>query len=450
MDIVAFKEQLFKAGTAKGFTDMEIYYQSSQRFNTQVFKGEIDAYQIAVEGGLSFRGLINGKMGYSYTEKIDKTEIDFLITEAADNAAVIEDEDPEELFPGSESYEDVTFFSDELAKIEAEEKINVLKEAEAECFALSDKVHSVNYCILESRDGETFIANTKGLEKQEKRNFVYIVLSAVVKSGEEFKSAMKYWVTDDFASFSPKEMAKEVVDEALSFMNASSIKSKNYPIILRNSAAASLLQAFSSSFSAENVQKGKSMLAGKLNEAIGAANITIIDDPHYKAGTASQSFDGEGVATHQLKVVEQGVLKTYLHNLKSARKDGVKSTGHAFKPSYKGTISISPSNMYIEPGDKSLNELIKAEDEALLITDLQGLHSGADPISGDFSLAANGYLVKNGAIARPVDQITVAGNFFDLLNQVETIGDDVSFSIMGTGYLGSPSLKITKLSVGGE
>ncbi|KMK76612.1 peptidase U62 [Alkalihalobacillus pseudalcaliphilus] len=448
--MIQFKEQLFEQGNKHGFTEMELYYQSTNRFNTQLFNGEVDGYKVSSEGGVSFRGIYNGKMGYAYTEKIADSEIEFLIQEAADNALIIEDDNPEELFAGSDSYADISLYSQSLSEVSSDDKINLLKEAEKECYALSDLIHSINYCTLESRESETFIANTKGLEKREKRNFIYIILSAVVKSGDEFKSAMKYWVTDDFSTFSPKEMAKEVVDEALSFVGASSIKSGQYPIILRNTAASSLLQVFSSSFSADDVQKGKSLLAGKLNETIGHSLITIIDDPHDRNGVASQTFDGEGVATAKQTIVENGVLLTYLHNSKTAQKDGVKSTGHAYKPSYKGSISISPSNMYIQPGSESLQQLMESESETIVITDLQGLHSGANSITGDFSLAANGYLVRNGKIERPLDQITVAGNFFTLLNQVEAIGNDLDFSIMGSGYLGSPSLKVGTLSVGGE
>ncbi|WP_084031570.1 TldD/PmbA family protein [Anaerobacillus arseniciselenatis] len=450
MDILTFKENLFVKGAELGFSDMELYFQKNGKFSTKIFKGDVDSYNIAIDGGVSFRGIFEGKMGYAYTEKIDEESISFLVKEAKENLAMIDSEDPEVIFAGSEHYDELDLYSEELASVSNEDKIELLKKVEAECFALSEKISSVNYCLLESHDSEKMIANTKGLEKREKGNVVYIFVSVVAKEGEDIKSASKLVLTRDFSAFDPKAIAKEVVEEALSTLGATSIKSGDYPVILKNKAAASLLQVFSTAFSADNVQKGKSRLANKLEEAIGNSLITIVDDPFKEDGFMSRSFDSEGVATKRLNVVEHGVLKTYLHNLKTAAKDNVASTGHGTKGSYKGTITVAPSNLFIEPGEKSYDEMIAGEEEAVIITDLQGLHSGANAISGDFSLAANGYLVKGGKIERPINQITVAGNFFTMLEEVEVVGGDLKFALPAGGYVGSPSLKVKSLAVAGE
>ncbi|RXI97753.1 TldD/PmbA family protein [Anaerobacillus alkaliphilus] len=450
MDLLIFKESLFAKGEEFGFSDMELYYQSNGKFSTKVFKGEIDSYNLAVEGGVSFRGIFNGQMGYSYTEKIDEGAILFLLEEAKENVTIIDSEESEVIFGGSEQYEDINLYSKELASVSTEEKIDLLKQIEAECFALSDKVASVNYCLLESHDTEKLIANTKGLEKYEKGNVIYTYISVVVKDKEDIKTAGKLILTRDFSTIEPVTLAKEIVTEALSTLGATSIASKEYPVILKNTAAASMLQVFTQAFSADNVHKGKSRLANKLDTVIANPLVTIIDDPFLKEGFMSRSFDSEGVATQRLQIVENGVLKTYLHNLKTATKDNVQSTGHATKSSYKGTIMVAPSNMFIKPGELSYEDLLEREEEALIITDVQGLHSGANSISGDFSLAANGYLVKGGKIERPVNQITIAGNFFTMLEQVEAIASDLEFGFPMGGYVGSPSLKIKGLAVAGE
>jgi PmbA protein len=451
MDIIQFKDKLFAHGKELGFSDMELYYQSNGKFSTKVYKGEIDSYDIAVEGGVSFRGICNGKMGYAYTEKVDEDSISLLPNEAKENSSIIDSEDIETIFEGSRLYEKVDLYSEKLSKVSAEEKISLLKQVEEEAFALSEKVTSVNYCLLESHDSEIMIANTKGLMKREKSNVAYIFISVVVKDEDDIKNAYNLCLIKDFGEIDTKTIAKEAVEEALSLLGADSIESKTYPIILKNTAAASLLQVFSGIFSAENVQKGKSRLVGKLEEQIASSTITIVDDPHDRDGYGSRSFDSEGVATKRLNIIENGVLNTYLHNIKTALKDKVESTGHAHKSSYKGTLSISPSNMFIQPGEIAYEDLIHGEEEALIITDLQGLHSGANPISGDFSLAAQGYLVKDGRVERPVNQITVGGNFYTVLQEVEAIGNDLEFSIpMGSSFIGSPSLKLKGLSVGGK
>ncbi|MBM7837387.1 PmbA protein [Alkalihalobacillus xiaoxiensis] len=449
MKLIEFKNKLFEEGKQAGFSEMEVYYQSTESFSANIFQGEVDGYTLANEGGLSFRGLINGVLGYAYTEKIDATQIHFLISEATENAMLRDADKPEQLFAGSAHYEEVAFYSETLNNVSAEAKIKLLKETEAYALSQSDQVTSVNHCGLLSKTVETYLANTTGLDKSEKRNITYVVLSVVVASGEDFKSAMKFWITDDFSTFQPKQMAQETVEEALSYIGATSIKSKHYPILLRNTAAASLLHVYASGFSADNVQNGRSLLKGQLEKRIASSSLTLIDNPHMNAGLSSQTFDHEGVATQPLHVIKNGTLKSYLYNQQTAEKDGVQSTGHGFKTSYKDTVSVAPSNMYIQPSDTTLDSMVASLDEGIMVTSLQGLHSGADSVSGDFSLAANGYYIKDGKIDRPVDQITIAGNFFELLQQVEAIGDDLQFSPVGHSFIGSPSLQVPALSVGG-
>ena len=167
-------------------------------------------------------------------------------------------------------------------------------------------------------------------------------------------------------------------------------------------------------------------------------------------GGASAAFDGEGVATRTKDVIEKGRLVTFLHNLKTAKKDGVEPTGNASRASFKSPVGISPTNFFIQPGEKSYDQLVADLSDGIIIIDVQGLHSGANPVSGDFSLGAYGYLVEKGKVVRPVDQITIAGNFFKLLAAVEEVGSDLQFGTPGPrGHIGSPSLLISSLSVAG-
>jgi PmbA protein len=175
-----------------------------------------------------------------------------------------------------------------------------------------------------------------------------------------------------------------------------------------------------------------------------------VDDPLLENGAATAPFDGEGVAGRRKNVIEAGRLTTYLHNLKTARKDGVESTGNASRPSFKSPVGIAPTNFFIEPGQAGFADLIQALGDGLIIINVQGTHSGANPVSGDFSLGAYGYLVQGGRIVRPVEQITIAGNFFRLLENVEAVGSDLEFGNPGyRGNVGSPSLIISNLAIAG-
>ena len=209
----------------------------------------------------------------------------------------------------------------------------------------------------------------------------------------------------------------------------------------------SLLSTFSGIFNADSAQKGLSLLKNREGDMIASPIVTIVDDPLLENGMASTPFDDEGVATFKKEVVLNGKLITLLHNLKTANKAGVKTTGNGIKSSYSSPISIYPTNFYIEKGDKSLDEIIKDIDEGLMVTSFAGLHSGANSVTGDFSLAAKGFYIKEGKKVFPVEQITVAGNYFDLLKDIEAIGEDLEFPMSS---IGSPSVVIKELSVAGK
>ncbi|GAB6086756.1 TldD/PmbA family protein [Alkaliphilus crotonatoxidans] len=450
MEIQALKELIFAQGQEAGFSDMEIGYSSNEKFSCNVYEGQIDDYSLSINGGLAFRGLYQGKMGYAYTEKIDESSIDMLINTARQNAMVIDSDDIEEIFEGSPLYEKLDLYNEELKKITTEEKIKFLKDLEEAAYRADKRVFKVDSCVFEDYYGERMLFNTKGLAKTEKSNLAYFYLSVVVKEQDDIQSSYQVKIIEEFKKLDPEEIAQDLVKEAVAMLGGTSVKSKSYPILMKNKAAAELLKTFSGIFSAENVQKGRSRLNNKLGEAIASPSVSIVDDPLLKGGVASRSFDSEGVASKRVQLVEDGLLKSLLHNLKTAKKDGVESTGHGYKPSYKGTLGIAPSNLYIEAGANRYEDLVASLSEGLIITELQGLHSGADEISGDFSLAANGFYVKEGKIIKPVKQITVAGNFLDLLKDIESIGDDLIFGLPTGSYIGSPTLKIKALAVSGE
>lgn len=446
MNINQFAEKLFAAGRSEGFADMEIYFQSGSQFRIGVFKGELDSYSLAEDSGLSFRGLYNGKMGYAYTEKIDDSSIDMLIDDARQNAQVIDSEDTEEIFAGSDSYELLDGFSETLAGEQPKRKIELVKDLEKAAYALDERVATVQAWFGDGQRERTII-NTKGLNLSFKGNSAGIGLSVVVRQGQETKTAHESKVGKDLLSISVREISRRGVEEAVSLFGAETVPSKSYPIILRKDVAAHMLAVFSSSFSAENVQKGMSLLKDRIGEQIFSEQITVTDDPTMADRPGSTPFDAEGVATTRKNVVENGKLTTYLHNLKTARKDGAVSTGNASKGSYKSPIGIAPTNLYIQPGDRSYDEIVAGTKEGIIIISLQGTHSGANPVSGDFSLGAYGYLVQDGKVTRPVDQITVAGNYFQMMREVEEVGNDLDF---GSSNYGSPTLKIKQLAVAGK
>lgn len=445
MDKKALIDKLFQLGKERGLEDMEVSYQNGTSFSLNIFKKDIDGYSLAESDVLSFRGLYNGKMGYSYTEKVDETSIELLVNNAIENAQIISSEDQVEIFAGSKEYKDVVSYNPELEKVTELEKIEFAKKAEEIAYNLDSRVSTVQTSFYADSSSESMICNTKGLNLQNKSNYAASYIGVVVKDGDDIKSKYSFVFGRDFSKFNPEKLAKEAVEEAISMLGAKSIKSGNYPVIIKNDTMADLLQAFTGIFSAENVQKDLSLLKGKINEQIASTKLSLIDDPFMEDGLASRSYDAEGAACTFKHVIENGVLKTYLYNLKTAKKDNVETTGNSL-----GGSGIGPSNFYINSGDKGLDEIMSTIDSGLLITKLDGLHSGLNAISGDFSLSSSGYEIENGRIKRPVEQITIAGNFFEMLNDIVEIGNDLKFGFPGSSCIGSPSIKFNSLAVAGE
>jgi len=444
MNITDFQEELLNKAMDAGFKEAEVYYERTESFQCMIFEGEIDSYETSEDGGLGLRGLYNGKMGYAYTEKMDEDSIPFLIERAKANADVLDEDDGTDIFEGSREYVGYDFYSEELANVQIPEKIELIKSIEKKVLSYDPRIVSLNYCALQSFSGDRVMANSKGLSLKEKKNGLIIFISAVVKDGEEMKTGGTYKVTRNFDSFDADEIAKEVAEEALSNLGEKSIPTGKYPIIMRHNAAASLLATFTPIFSAENTQKGLSLLKGKVGEKIASDSFTLLDDPFHPDAVAGSNFDGEGVATKKQAIISNGILETLLHNRKTAKIEGVQTTAHAHKSSYKSTLSIAPLNMYIAPGVRTKEELISSLTEGVLISDLAGLHSGTNTISGDFSVAATGFHIKDGKIASPVKQMTIAGNFFDFMRDIEEIASDLYFS---PGGFGAPSVLLKEFSI---
>ena len=448
MDYRSLAKHILNKGKEK-MDDLEVFIQKTKEVEIGIFNGEIDKYSISESGGLSLRGLHEGKMGYSYTEKVDETSIDMLIDEAFENSKYIDSLEDDIIFSGSDKYEDIINYNN-LSNISMEDKISFLKKLEKESLNIDSRVSTVQMCVFQEFENERYIINTKGIDLYDKVGGGFCYISIIAKDGEDTKTGSSFRIFNDISNIDYKDMAKEAVEEGLSMLKAISIKSDNYPVIFKNTVFADIISAFTPIFSADNVQKGLSLLNNKIGTKVSNEILTIVDDPLLQEGFGSRSFDDEGVKTIYKKIIDKGILNSYFHNLKTAKKDGVESTGNGSRNSYKSSVSISPSNLYIEKGNKSLDELIKGIEKGIYITNVEGLHSGINTVSGDYSLSSYGYEIENGKIKRPVNQITIAGNLYETLMDVEEIGNDLKFGLPTSGFIGSPSIKVKKLSVSGR
>jgi PmbA protein len=447
MDFNLFKEELFKDAKNSGFEECEIYYSDSESLSLNIYEGEVEKYKLNNTFGLSFRGKINNKMGYSYTEILDEEAIKTLITNAKDAALSIENDDVQFIYEGDKEYKEVNSYKKELENIKPDELISLALDMEKECKKQCNKVVNFQGCGIGYGKSTYGIINSKGLNLKNENNSLTAYVVPIVEDNNQKYDGSGYVMAKKVEDIKPEELAKQGLEEALSKIGGKSISSGKYKIIINNEAMVSLLGTFSGIFNAEQAQKGLSLLKGKEGEIIASDIVTLIDDPHLEDGLGTTSFDDEGVATYKKEIITNGKLNTLLYNLKTAHKAGVKSTGNGFKSSYASTIGVSSTNFYIEPGKKSFEELCKNVKDGVIITEFAGLHSGASAVTGDFSLAAKGFMIEDGKKSFPVEQITVAGNFFTLLKDIEEIGSDLKFPMSS---IGCPSVVVKELSVAGK
>lgn len=447
MDLKSFKEDLFKEAKAQGFEECEIYYSDSESLSINIYEGEVEKYKLNNSFGLSFRGKINGKMGYSYTEIIDEDAIGMLVKNAKGAALSIENDDVQFIYEGDKEYTKIDSYNKEFDNIQPDKLIALAMEMEKECKSQCDKVVNFQGCGIGYGKSSYGIINSKGLELKDSRNHLTAYVVPVVEDNKEKYDGMGYIVAEKLDDIQPCKLAKDGLDEALSRIGGRSIPSGKYKVVINNEAMVSLLGTFDSIFDAEQAQKGLSLLKGKEGEMIASDVVTIIDDPHMKNGLGSCSFDDEGVATYKKEIITNGKFNTLLYNLKTANKAGVKSTGNGFKASYASIVGVDGTNFYIKPGDKSFEEVCSEVKDGLIVTEFAGLHSGASAVTGDFSLAAKGFMIENGKKTFPVEQITVAGNFFDLLKNIEMVGSDLKFPMSS---IGCPCVVVKELSVAGK
>lgn len=447
MELNLFVKKLFAKAQNEGFSEYEVYYVDRESLSINIYKEEVEKYNLNNSSGLSFRGKFGDKIGYSYTEILDEDAIEMLIKKAKENVLAIENDDVQFIYEGDKEYKVINTYYEELQDISADKLIKIAISMEKEAKKYCNKVESFGGCVVSYNSGKYGIINSKGLNLSNKSNLLTAYVIPIVKDVNNMYDGCGYVVAKSISDIKPYDIAKMGVDEALSKIGGKSVSSGNYKIIINNEAMVSLLSTFSGIFSGDAVQKGLSLLKDKEGEIIASSIVNLVDDPHLEDGLASVSFDDEGVATLKTYLIKNGKLNSFLHNLKTANKAGIKSTGNGFKSSYASSISVSPTNFYIEPGINSLEEMTKKVNKGLIITDFAGLHSGANSITGDFSLAAKGFYVENGIKIYPVEQITVAGNFFTLLKNIEEIGCDLKFPMSSVG---SPSIMIRELSVAGE
>ena len=445
MDFNAFKQAVIAHCAQKGIEEYELYYQTAESTSVSVFQHSVNEFTGSIEGGVCFRCIVGGRMGYASTEALNEEQAASIVDRAADNAATLEADEPVFLAEGGLSYAPVT--TEPYALPDTESLIAKVLDTQEKLYAadpaMVDGTETQGIC----ERSETFIYNSKGLDLHSRNTLSGLVVGSVVTDGKEMANSYEVKL-GELSSIDTDALAAKAAAEAKQKLGGEVAPTGQYPVVFAPSAMCSLLGVFSAIFSGENAQKGLSKLGGKEGEQIAAPTVTLVDDPFFPGSTRQRSFDAEGMPTFTKNVIEGGVFKTLLHNMKTANLAGCRTTGNASKAGYDAPVAVRPFTMYLVPGEKSEEELLAPIGKGVYITSLGGLHAGANPITGDFSLQSSGFMIEEGKKTTFVKSFTVAGNFYGLLKDITEIASNLETP--GMGAFGSPTVRVDGLSIAGK
>ncbi|HEV3475464.1 MAG TPA: metallopeptidase TldD-related protein [Actinomycetota bacterium] len=418
----------------------------TRRTQVKARAGEIESLTSAETRGVGVRVVRNGQVGYAWASDPSAEEATGLLVQARE-AAEHGTADEANVLPSPGQADGIpALFREELAGFSAERKVALALDLERATTSAHPDVRRVEEVAYGDATSEIAVASTVAAGGSYRRTDCWCVVAALAERKGEVQSGFSYRLAREPGELPWQEAGEEAAERAARLLGGTKPASERVAVILDPWAAASFVGVLSSALSAEQVQKGRSLLAGLVGQEVASPGLTLIDDGRLQDGPASAPFDDEGVPTGRTPLIENGKLRGYLHNAVTARRDDTTSTGNASRPGYRGTPGVAPSNLFIEPGSDAPDALLRRADRAVYVQDVTGVHSGANPVSGEFSVGATGLRVENGELAGALREMTIASTIPELLKRIVAVGSDLRF--VGGG-IGVPTLLIEEMTVAG-
>lgn len=448
MNFQKFKRIVVAKAQSMGLAEYELYYQAAESTSVSAFQHQLNQFTSSIEGGVCFRCIVNGKMGYASTEELSEEQANAIVVKAADNAAVLEAEEQVFLGEGGKTYRTPQVNAYALPTTDG--LIAKVLDTQEKLYAADPAV--IDGCSTQgiSECSRIAIVNSKGLDLSSEVSLSGLVVGAVVSDGKEMANdyQIKLGALD---AIDTEKLTEKAAKTALRKLGGEVAPTGQYPVVFDPEAMSDLLQTFASVFSSEAAQKGLSRFADQEGRVVAAETVTLMDDPFHPGSPVPMGFDAEGSPTYTKAIIEKGKLNTLLYNLKTAAVAGKVTTGNASKAGYDSAVGVRPFTMYLAAGEVTEEQLLQKAGDGVYINSLGGLHAGANPISGDFSLQSAGFMIENGVKTTAVKSFTVAGNFYELLQNIVCVADNMELPMaMGMTNFGAPSVLVQGLSIAGK
>jgi len=434
-------------GAAGSDEQVEAYAEEGRHTEVSALRGEVEGMTFAESRGLGVRVIRDGRLGYAWAADPSLDEAQETVWRARENAALAEPDehnglpDPEPFAPMPEIYRE------DSANVAADDKVRMALDLERYTIARDPRVTKVDLAQVGDAVSRAAIASTTGVDVEYARTDAWVVAVTLAVEGDETQTGFSYAITRGLDALTWEPVADEAVDRAVAMLGATKPPTAKVPIVLDPFAASSFLGVLAGALNAENVLKGRSLFAEMVGRAVGSAAFTLVDDGRRLDGPGACPFDDEGVPSGRSELFTGGTLNGFLHDTYTARRtgDGQRSTGNGKRGGYRSTPGVGTSNFFVEAGEISFDELVAKADGGVLIRDVSGVHSGANPISGEFSVGATGLRIEGGAAGEPLREMTIASTIPEMLKAIAGVGNDLRFF----SSVGTPSILIGEMTLAG-
>lgn len=426
--------------------EVEAYAEESRSTSIEARGGVVQKLAGSESRGVGVRLVVEGRLGYAWAADPDPAEAASLLERARENARHATPDEANGLPSPADPTELPGLFRGSMASLDPERKVRLALDLERVAVSTDPSVTKVEEVRYGDAISRVALASTRGVAAEYARTDCWCLVAALAERDGETQSGYSFRVAREVDDLEWQEAAAEGAIRGARLLGGRKPRTERIPVVLDPWAASSFLGVLSRTLSAEEVQKGRSMMAERMGETVGSEVVTLIDDGRLPEGPGSAPFDDEGVPTSRTPLIERGVLRAFLHNSETARRADARSTGNARRGSYRGGPGVAPTNLFLEAGAEDPEALLQRAGGGVYVQDVTGVHSGANPVSGDFSVGATGLRIENGILGEPLREMTIASTLVEMLTAVRAAGNDLRFF---GGSVGSPTLLLGEMTVAG-
>ena len=405
-------------------------------------------------GGLGVRAWIDGQVGFAYGTDLSPEGVRAIAADAVEAARVSDTDEfaaaPESPDDGGKASADGGFFDPGVSGTTTEEKVELAKATERAALAADGRVSSVETTVYVDEETSSALRSSKGLGGSFEATFAYAFLQAIAAESDSKQTGLGFGLGRGPGALDPEAIGREAGERAVQLLGARKPASRTCPVVLDPTVAASFAGFIGGVLCADSVQRGRSPFAGRLGEEIASEAFALADDGVDPGGMASAPIDAEGLPRRMTPLVAEGRLAAFLHDSYTARREGSgqASTASASRSGYRSAPSVSPSNLIVAPGSKTLAELLTDAGDGVYVTDVAGLHSGVNPVTGQFSVGASGIEIAGGELAAPASEFTIASDLVAMLSAVTAAGSEDRWVPFG-GSVKTPPLLVGEMTIAG-